>query len=401
MPLATSAKVAAACSLAGLATDTEGANVLDGASAVGWRYGKKGHFKVRNPSKCNFRRLALLSAVAHGSNEATALVTAAAISLCPLLSTEGSLRLSAGARPSVGRLVSTEACCAAAWASCSCCCWTSAASSCWVSMIGMFVGCWLSAVESPSSDNGKTPDMSTLQQHHRNCKSQQKKKITKSATVIEVSKSKVVYKCKYKTFIEEEDLCWEAFNGATHSWRLVELPGGQPGWRVPGLPRWPLHERQLRPRRSRPAPRPTARSPSAWFPGPRSSAQREDSTPALWWLPPEGAIQVIFTQQLQRLDRIWCSLSVFTSACVSIAAAAGAASSAGAASVIGVSSVCMGSSVELSAALTPSVIEEINCRQDTTQGLLQVDKTALETLKTDFHLMQHQLVIPQVRETWE
>lgn len=34
MPLATSARVAAACSLAGLATDTEGANVLDGASAV-------------------------------------------------------------------------------------------------------------------------------------------------------------------------------------------------------------------------------------------------------------------------------------------------------------------------------------------------------------------------------
>lgn len=34
MPLATSARAAAACSLAGLATDTEGANVLDGASAV-------------------------------------------------------------------------------------------------------------------------------------------------------------------------------------------------------------------------------------------------------------------------------------------------------------------------------------------------------------------------------
>lgn len=34
MPLATSARVAAACSLAGLATDTDGANVLDGASAV-------------------------------------------------------------------------------------------------------------------------------------------------------------------------------------------------------------------------------------------------------------------------------------------------------------------------------------------------------------------------------
>lgn len=34
MPLATSAKAAAACSLAGLATDTEVANVLDGASAV-------------------------------------------------------------------------------------------------------------------------------------------------------------------------------------------------------------------------------------------------------------------------------------------------------------------------------------------------------------------------------
>lgn len=34
MPLATSAKVAAACSLAGLATDAEGANVLDGARAV-------------------------------------------------------------------------------------------------------------------------------------------------------------------------------------------------------------------------------------------------------------------------------------------------------------------------------------------------------------------------------
>lgn len=33
MPLATSASVAAACSLAGLATDTDGANVLDGASA--------------------------------------------------------------------------------------------------------------------------------------------------------------------------------------------------------------------------------------------------------------------------------------------------------------------------------------------------------------------------------
>ena len=58
--------------------------------------------------------LFLLSAVVHGSRDDTALVTAAAMSLCPLLSTEGSLRLSAGARPSVGRLVSTVACCAAA-----------------------------------------------------------------------------------------------------------------------------------------------------------------------------------------------------------------------------------------------------------------------------------------------
>lgn len=47
MPLATSAKVAAACSLAGLATDTEGANVLDGASAVDRRKEKKDQFKVR------------------------------------------------------------------------------------------------------------------------------------------------------------------------------------------------------------------------------------------------------------------------------------------------------------------------------------------------------------------
>ena len=34
MPLATSARAAAACSLAGLATATDGANVLDGARAV-------------------------------------------------------------------------------------------------------------------------------------------------------------------------------------------------------------------------------------------------------------------------------------------------------------------------------------------------------------------------------
>lgn len=64
----------------------------------------------RHPNQTSGIQQALLSAVAHGSNEATALVTAAAISLCPLLSTEGSLRLSAGARPSVGRLVPTEAC---------------------------------------------------------------------------------------------------------------------------------------------------------------------------------------------------------------------------------------------------------------------------------------------------
>lgn len=94
----------------------------------------------------------LLSAVVRGRRDATALVTEAAISLCPLLSTDGSLRLSAGARPSVGKLVSTEACWAAAWASCSCCCCcTNAARSCWVSMMGMVV-VW-SPVASPSSED--------------------------------------------------------------------------------------------------------------------------------------------------------------------------------------------------------------------------------------------------------
>lgn len=43
MPLATSARAAAACSLAGLATETEGANVLEGASAVERTKKKKGH----------------------------------------------------------------------------------------------------------------------------------------------------------------------------------------------------------------------------------------------------------------------------------------------------------------------------------------------------------------------
>lgn len=64
--------------------------------------------------KVTIKKQVLLSALVRGSSDATALVTAAAISLCPLLSTEGSLRLSAGARPSVGKLLSTVACCAAA-----------------------------------------------------------------------------------------------------------------------------------------------------------------------------------------------------------------------------------------------------------------------------------------------
>lgn len=53
MPLATSAKVAAACSLAGLATDTEGANVLDGASAVDRRKEKKDQFKGSEDLRIN------------------------------------------------------------------------------------------------------------------------------------------------------------------------------------------------------------------------------------------------------------------------------------------------------------------------------------------------------------
>lgn len=40
-----------------------------------------------------------------------------------------------------------------------------------------------------------------------------------------------------------------------------------------------------------------------------------------------------------------------------------AACSAGAASADAVSSVCIGSSVELAAVLTPSVIDEIDCRK--------------------------------------
>lgn len=108
MPLATSASVAAAWSLAGLATDTEGANVLDGANAASEN---KNHYLFSTKSNGVMRNgMALLSAVVCGSREATALVTAAAISLCPLLSTEGSLRLSAGARPSVGMLESTALC---------------------------------------------------------------------------------------------------------------------------------------------------------------------------------------------------------------------------------------------------------------------------------------------------
>lgn len=58
MPLATSAKVAAACSLAGLATATEGANVLDGASAGEKIFLKKCQFNVWNRKskpKSNFR----------------------------------------------------------------------------------------------------------------------------------------------------------------------------------------------------------------------------------------------------------------------------------------------------------------------------------------------------------
>lgn len=49
MPLATSARAAAACSLAGLATDTDGANVLDGASAMTYKeeYNKKNESTIQ------------------------------------------------------------------------------------------------------------------------------------------------------------------------------------------------------------------------------------------------------------------------------------------------------------------------------------------------------------------
>lgn len=73
----------------------------------------------------------LLSAEVLGRSRVTTPVTvetaAAAISW-PLLSDAGSLRLSAGASPSVGSDVEAEsaancwAAAAAAWASCSCCC---------------------------------------------------------------------------------------------------------------------------------------------------------------------------------------------------------------------------------------------------------------------------------------
>lgn len=53
MPLATSARAAAACSLAGLATDTDGANVLDGASAMTYKeeYNKKMNLLYKNTSR--------------------------------------------------------------------------------------------------------------------------------------------------------------------------------------------------------------------------------------------------------------------------------------------------------------------------------------------------------------
>lgn len=51
----------------------------------------------------------------------------------------------------------------------------------------------------------------------------------------------------------------------------------------------------------------------------------------------------------------------------------------------------MGSSVELSAVLTPSVIDEINCRQEPTEGLAK-GENIFENVPLRLPLTQHLLV---------